>query len=43
MIENKRVLALVPARSGSKGLPKKNILNICDAIKEYFKISVIKC
>jgi dTDP-4-amino-4,6-dideoxygalactose transaminase len=24
-------------------LPKKNILNICDAIKEYFKISVIKC
>ena len=29
MIENKRVLALVPARSGSKGLPNKNILKLC--------------
>lgn len=28
MIDDKRVLALVPARSGSKGLPNKNILPI---------------
>jgi len=29
MINNKRVLVIVPARGGSKGLPKKNILNLC--------------
>lgn len=29
MIEGKRILAIVPARGGSKGLPGKNILPIC--------------
>jgi len=29
MINNKRVLVIVPARGGSKGLPKKNLLNLC--------------
>lgn len=30
MINNKKVLAIIPARGGSKGLPRKNILPICD-------------
>lgn len=29
MINDKRVLALIPARGGSKGLPRKNILDMC--------------
>lgn len=29
MIANKKVLAIIPARGGSKGLPRKNILNLC--------------
>lgn len=29
MIEDKRVLAVVPARGGSKGLPGKNLKNLC--------------
>lgn len=29
MIRDKKVLAIVPARSGSKGLPGKNIRNMC--------------
>ena len=28
MIENKKVLCIIPARGGSKGIPKKNLLNI---------------
>ena len=28
-IGKKRVLALIPARGGSKGLPRKNVRNIC--------------
>lgn len=30
MINGKRVLALIPARGGSKGLPGKNIRSLCD-------------
>jgi CMP-N,N'-diacetyllegionaminic acid synthase len=30
MINGQRVLSLIPARSGSKGLPRKNILPLCD-------------
>ncbi len=29
MIDNKKVLALIPARGGSKSIPKKNIVNLC--------------
>lgn len=29
MIDGKKILALIPARGGSKGLPRKNILPIC--------------
>lgn len=29
MINNKKVLAIVPARGGSKGLPRKNMLDLC--------------
>lgn len=29
MIGNKKVLAVIPARGGSKGLPRKNILSFC--------------
>jgi N-acylneuraminate cytidylyltransferase/CMP-N,N'-diacetyllegionaminic acid synthase len=29
MYKNKRILALIPARGGSKGLPGKNILSFC--------------
>lgn len=29
MIKNKSVLALIPARVGSKGLPRKNLMNLC--------------
>lgn len=29
MINKKRVLVVIPARGGSKGLPKKNILKLC--------------
>jgi CMP-N-acetylneuraminic acid synthetase len=29
MYNNKSILAIIPARGGSKGLPKKNILHLC--------------
>ena len=29
MIHNKSVLAIIPARGGSKGMPRKNIMNLC--------------
>lgn len=29
MYKNKRILAFIPARGGSKGLPNKNILDLC--------------
>ena len=29
MIDDKQVLALIPARGGSKGLPRKNIIDLC--------------
>mgnify|MGYP001254266944 CR=1 FL=1 len=29
MFQEKKILAIIPARGGSKGLPKKNVLTIC--------------
>ncbi|MEW5820225.1 MAG: acylneuraminate cytidylyltransferase family protein [Cyanobacteriota bacterium] len=47
MIENKTVFAIIPARSGSKRLPGKNIVSLCGkpliaySIEEAFKSSYI--
>ena len=30
MYKNKRILGIIPARGGSKGIPHKNIMKICD-------------
>jgi len=29
VIKGKKVLAIIPARGGSKGLPGKNLVNLC--------------
>lgn len=42
MIEDKKILAIVPARGGSKGLPGKNILNICGKPLIYWSIAKAK-
>ncbi|MCR5609704.1 MAG: acylneuraminate cytidylyltransferase family protein [Lachnospiraceae bacterium] len=29
MFENKKIVGIIPARGGSKGIPRKNIINLC--------------
>ena len=42
MIDQKSVLAVIPARGGSKGLPKKNILKLADKPLISWSINVAK-
>ncbi len=44
MIEGKRVIAIIPARGGSKGLPRKNILPLCNKpLISYTIESALQC
>lgn len=42
MIENKKILAIIPARSGSKGLLNKNIINLNNKPLIYWPIQAAK-
>jgi len=42
MIEENKVLAIIPARGGSKGIPKKNIINVGGKPLIYYSINVAK-
>lgn len=42
MYENKRILAIIPARGGSKGIPKKNIINLLGKPLLYYTIKSAK-
>lgn len=39
MFLNKKVLAIIPARSGSKGIPNKNIIDLCGKPLIYWTIN----
>jgi len=42
MIEENKVLAIIPARGGSKGIPKKNIIDVGGKPLVYYSINVAK-
>tara|TARA_Y100000034_G_C6894557_1_gene412174 strand:+ start:1221 stop:1934 length:714 start_codon:yes stop_codon:yes gene_type:complete len=41
-MDHKKVIALIPARGGSKGVPKKNIKNLCGKPLIYYSIKACK-
>jgi len=42
MIKDKKVLAIIPARGGSKGVPKKNIHKLAGKPLIYWTIDEVK-
>ena len=42
MYKNKRILAIIPARGGSKGLPGKNIKLLCGRPLIYYTLDAVK-
>lgn len=42
MFNNKRILAIIPARGGSKGVPRKNIKSLCGKPLIYYTLDAVE-
>lgn len=42
MAKNRKILALIPARGGSKGIPKKNIIDFCGQPMIFYSINAAR-